>query len=131
MPPCLTAHVIQGGAYSVVRFTSPIAATYVITGEFLAIDKNALGQTSDSVSLTSGAGSSLVVGPVESSQTPYTFTFTQTLSEGQSIEFAVDWESPAASLMTTALASMPQFPRRRNPTLWDFSPELGQVLLSQ
>ena len=87
----LLLHPGPSGDYSVVQFTAPTTATYVVTGEFLAIG-NFSGVTDDSVSLTSASGSSsTTLYTTTSSTTPYDFTFSQTLTAGESLDFAVGW----------------------------------------
>jgi hypothetical protein len=84
----LLMHPGPTGDYSVVQFTAASAATYVVTGEYLAIGNNT-GQTSDSVSITtSGPASTTIIGTA-STNVPFTFSFSQYLAAGQSLDFAV------------------------------------------
>ena len=83
----LLLHPGGDGAYAVVQFTAPSAATYVVSGEFLAIgnsDQNSAGVTSDSAEkgLTTLFATS-------STSTPQFFSFNTTLAEGDSLDFAV------------------------------------------
>jgi hypothetical protein len=78
----------SGGYYSVVRFTAPASATYVVTGEFLAIG-NYSGVTADSASITTSGPISTTVFSTTSTSTPQTFNLDETLMAGESLDFAV------------------------------------------
>jgi hypothetical protein len=80
----LLMHPGPSGDYSVVQFTAPASATYVVNGEFLAMG-NYSGVTDDSVY---GPGSALLY-TTTSLSTPHTFSLTETLKMGQSLDFAV------------------------------------------
>ena len=84
----LLMHPGQSGDYSVVRFTAPTTATYVVTGEFMAIG-NFSGVTSDSASITTSGPVSTTLYSTTSTTTPYNFSFSQQLQVGQSLDFAV------------------------------------------
>lgn len=87
----LLLHPGQTGDYSVVRFTAPTSATYVVTGEFMAIGDSTGGNgvTTDSASITTSVPSSTPIYQTTSITTPYTFAFNETMTAGQSLDFAV------------------------------------------
>ena len=70
---------------SVVQFTAPSTATYVITGTFYAMGGGP-GVTTDSVI---GPGGVLLTPVIISTSPSHTFNFDETLSQGQSIDFVV------------------------------------------
>ncbi len=76
----------SGGEYSVVRFTAPAAATYVVTGMFVPLDS---GATYDSASVTASGPTSTTIFSTPSTGTTYNFGFDRTLAAGQSLYFAV------------------------------------------
>lgn len=86
----LLLHPGPSGEYSVVQFTAPAAATYVVSGTFVAIG-NFSGDTSDSASVTtSGPNSSSTLLYSTTSTTPNSnFSFTQSMTQGQTLDFAV------------------------------------------
>lgn len=84
----LLLHPGSAGQDSVVRFTAPASATYVVTGEFQEIGDNisngANGVTTDSIIRS---GSSLF--SVSSSSTAAMFSFSTHLNAGDTLDFAV------------------------------------------
>jgi hypothetical protein len=83
----LLMHPGPTGLASVVRFTAPSSALYVVSGEFVAMG-NYSGQTTDSVSFTSGLTSTQLASTASSSN-PYFFSFSQFMNAGQSLDFSV------------------------------------------
>jgi len=85
----LNLHPGQNGERSVVRWTAPVAGTYVFTGRFQGIDTT--GTTSDV--LVTHNGGSIFSGNVNGYGATAPFTLTRTVAAGDTLEFSVGYGS--------------------------------------
>jgi hypothetical protein len=88
-PSLLLLHPGSAGQVSIVRFTAPTAGSYTVTGEFTGLDST----STDVHALVSVAGNVVALpgfnGAVTGFGAAQPFSFTASLAQGETIDFAV------------------------------------------
>ena len=86
-PAYLLLHPGRSGESSVLRWTAPSTAKFLIEGAFMGLDF--VGPTTTDVHVLMNSKKSLLSGPITSYKWPLTFNMTVKVSAGDTIDFAV------------------------------------------